>query len=220
MKATKVIGALVAVLMATALFGGMVHAEPPVEEAGAVDYRDRDTLMQVLTNLSSASNPVAMYQSLPQEARDAIQWAADNGSVTTHSNIGTDVLQSSTIACRRHIRELVKTDIFGGKMASFKSDTWWCRNLDTGLIHGQPDVNWSGRTYLPWSLTYRYAGLDWSNDDIFAHDRTWHHDKGRGRFDHCNLGPISVCLRAWTATIYKWHYGDGQQDWHGEETTP
>ena len=105
-------------------------------------------------------------------------------------------------------------------MASFKSDTWWCRNLDTGEIHGQPDVNWSGKTYWPWKFTYRYVGLEWSHDDIFAHDRTWHHDKARGRFNACILDSTPVCNRAWTATIYKWHYGDGQQDWHGVETTP
>ena len=37
MKATRVLDVLVAVIMATALFGGMVYAEPPVEESGTVD---------------------------------------------------------------------------------------------------------------------------------------------------------------------------------------
>ena len=132
---TKVIGVIVTVFMATALFGGMVYAAPPAEKADTVDYRDREALLQVLTDLSNAADPATAFRNLPQEAQEAVRWAADNGTVTTKTEIGADVQQSGTIACRHHIRTLEKRDITRALMLSFRSSTWWCRNLDTGEIH-------------------------------------------------------------------------------------
>ena len=114
-------------------------------------------LWQLLTDLSNAEGPVAAYTALPEEAQQAVMWPSESTGVTTEAVITQDVMQSDAIACRRHIRTLVRRGAFGWHIATFKSDTWWCRK--NGKIHGQPSVHWSGQIHHPYRFTREYAGL-------------------------------------------------------------
>ena len=205
---TKVIGVLVAVFMATALFGGMVYAAPPAEEAGAVNYRDPETVKQLLTDLGKAANQEAWFAAQPGEARAAIIWASEavTEEIThTTSSYGFRSSDDDPI-CRDHSFTRTKENRLGWTILSYKSRTWWCRL--NGKIHGDPSFSTTGKVHGVFRATWRYIGDDTSEKT--SPDRTWHKDEGTGKFDNCLPRP-AVCVRAWEPNIKKKHYGNGRQ---------
>ncbi|MYB47989.1 MAG: hypothetical protein F4X72_01725 [Dehalococcoidia bacterium] len=201
----EVIGLIVTIGTVMLLLAETANAAGP-------DYRDPETIRQLLTDLGNAADPVAAFNALPEEAQDAVVWASTPVGEESEVIVLNGAVDSDDMpACRRHIRKKHKTNPFGWKIATYTSDTWWCR-LD-GEIHGTPEFNPSGQVHRLFRATWRFAGHDYTQESI-ATDRTWHEDEAQGRFQSClPIRGIRVCINAWTITITKTHYGNGTQTW-------
>ena len=202
---TKVIGVIVAVFMATPLFGGMVSAKSPV-----IDYEDEDVVRQLVTDLANASDYVAAYLALSAEEQAAVTTAmTGTGSVTEAYTVLADQLRHTKVY--EH-----KTNKWGWKIATYWSSTYWCWDGDeiVGIV-----IFKAGGSVAWWARQlWEYAGHHYKEEDFDYARRQWHADRASGHFKECIIVPvpgrlpgIRLCYDSPTfmPVINKWQYADG-----------
>ena len=178
MKATKVIGVMVAVLMATALFGGMVYAVPPVEEAGAVDAA---RAAQLTERLSEESDPKAAFLELTPAEQAAVERyvtavsvvstseVVDSGTTETFVSTETTALRAYPCKTNTHTKE-IRNDS-GDWLVQYTSKTRWCFDYFRVLRSPAPQFSTSYTTKWPW----KKKGVEtkrswWGTADLYYRD--------------------------------------------------
>ncbi len=205
MKATKVIGGLIAVFMATALFGGMVYAKPPAEESGTVDVARAE---QLTREVGDAENPEGVFESLS---------TADQQLVLLYITPAfTESVSESTLytqgqqTCRTNRHTLYKKNSLGIKIARYKSVTNWC--YQDGQVVGSPHFVPSGYVYYAFRPFWDFIGHTYTTQS-WGSNRSWHKDYAKGKFRGC----IAFICSTWSPWITKQHWGDGRQDRWGDD---
>ena len=198
---TKVIVLLAAVFMVTALFGGMVYAEPPAGEREAVDV---DSLVrQVL----SSPDPKATFYTLAETEQEAVAEALANPVVTHRSYVVSDAMASSADDAQAYERCATHVDYREGKYAGlilwvFQTSTRFC--YDGDVLTRDPRVTYYKRATWPWHWV-RLMYLNWTGEAGDEHN----YDYASGYFKFC---PIVTCTEHEYPVINKWQYGDGTTD--------
>ena len=194
-----------------------MHAEPPVEESGTVDYEDADVVWQLVTDLAEATDYAAAFLGLPTEAQEAVKQSMVGVSEVTEVSKSPSVLADHT-NCDTQLVERHKYSTLGWKIATYWSSTYWCWDGDeiVGLVTFKAggSVAWWARQW------WEYAGHHYKEEDFDYANRQWHADRASGHFKECIIIPapgrlpgIRLCYDSpnFSPIINKWQYADGER---------
>ncbi len=199
---TTVLMALILVTGFAMVAAGRAEAGTPAE-ASTLDYTDADVVEQMMVELNSSPDPLAAFEALDDDAKEAaIRWVTPASETETETIVADIDPPDFSVRCKTKTKEKHKRNSFGRAYLTYSSSTRYC--YDGRQIVGTPHFTREARIAFTARLTWTFEGhidksTSWGPNRIYWKDYT------KGRFKY-KLGPYT---RYWEPSITKTCFGNG-----------